>query len=247
MSLSKQRSLSKIPLTLKGTALIQVPSYKYLGVEIDDGLTFGPQTSQTVAKTKQAVGALCRTIRKWAPKDIFVTAISSYVLPAFMYAIEIWFPPHEKYQIKLEKVLKYATRLYTNDFNHSTSYEELLVKTKLHPLYRTVMERRLMAIKRYMDADRFIPDSVFPLNQNEGTRRSERIKFQRHDLQLKTFQDQKNNIEDRLAAANMRNLWNVLPQETIYMKREKFKCEISSDSMYERMCDLDVVKCLLTI
>ena len=42
---------------------------------------------------------------------------SKYIaLPIFLYSIEVWMPPYVKHQLVLERVMKYAVRLITNNF-----------------------------------------------------------------------------------------------------------------------------------
>jgi hypothetical protein len=73
-----------------------------LGIEIDSSFTFGTQTLK--------VGDLNRTLRKGAPRNVFIEAVSKIVLSIFLCAIEAWFPVAEQDQPKLKKVIKFAAR-----------------------------------------------------------------------------------------------------------------------------------------
>jgi exonuclease III len=119
---------SNLSVSLNGKPLENVSVYKYLGVDFDDRLSFGEHTTRVTNAVKKGIGALCRSLRKWAPVEVFNKAILTTTLPIFLYSIESWYPPHLKNQIRLERVLKYAIRLILNNFNHETSYEDLLKK-----------------------------------------------------------------------------------------------------------------------
>jgi hypothetical protein len=129
MSLSP-RSKTNLSLKLNGSELEIVQVYKYLGVEFDNRLTFGEHTTRMVNSVKRGIGALCRSLRKWAPVEAFSKAILSTTLPIFLYSIESWYPPNLKQRVALERVLKYAIRLILNKFNHDITYEDLLEEIK---------------------------------------------------------------------------------------------------------------------
>jgi hypothetical protein len=150
---------------LEDVELERVAVYRYLGVEFDERLTFATQSWKAATKTKQAIGALCRTLRKWAPDKVFRKAVVTIALPIFLYAIEVWMPPHVKHQVMLERVIKFAVRLLTNNFQKDISYGSLLEAVGWKPLFRLVSERRLLLIRKYLGGERYILETVFPLEE----------------------------------------------------------------------------------
>jgi hypothetical protein len=233
-------------VSLNGAQLQQVNTYKYLGVDMDDKLTFAHQTSRVVNNAKKGLGILSRSLRKWATRKVFSAAVTTIVLPAFFYAIEAWYPPHLKQQEKLERVIKYAARLASNNFSAETSYETLLKSLQWKPLFRIVAERRLLTIKKYMDGVRFLPDLVFPVESIDTNRCSQRLreKQPRHCLTLMVQREHKNKMEDNLAAAQMRILWNALREEDVKLSVNKFKGTIESDDTYNMLCAKNVISVL---
>jgi hypothetical protein len=236
LRVKKSSDLSSVSLLLEGVPLEQVNTYKYLGVEIDCGLTFSSHSHKVSAKSKQAIGGLNRVLRKWAPRYVFTKAVQSIALLIFLYAIESWFPPAIKDQKKLERVVKFAACLSLNNFSRETQYEDLLRDLKWKPVARIVAERRLITMKKYMDGVRWIPDSVFPLETAPTNRRSQRLIEQRNrsTLRLELFKNQKNKLENQLSAAQMRILWNSLDESIIYLNLKMFRNEISSDNFFLR-------------
>jgi hypothetical protein len=234
LTLQRNASSADISLTLKGENLERTSCYQYLGINIDDHLSFSSQSNKAAIKTKSAIGVLNRTLRKWAPKEVFREAVVKIALPIFFYGIEVWFPPAEKDKNRLEHVLKFAARLSLNNFDHNTTYQQLLSSLKWKSVARLVTERRLLTIKRYMDGDRFIPEFVFPLETEPTTRYSQRIRNQnsRKNIILATFNSQTNSLENKLSAAQMRKLWNTLNDETIVLRFPIFKSTILGDDFF---------------
>jgi hypothetical protein len=240
MTLSNTQQNNSVPtFKLYDTAIEQVEIYKYLGVDFDDKLSFGPHTLRTVTKTKKAIGALCHSLRKWSPTTVFSKAITSIALPIFFYAIEVWFPPHAKHQIQLERVLKFAARLVLNKFQREIPYGELLSAMKWRHLSRQVAERRLLCMKKYCEGKKFIPAEVFPFAMESTHRSSTRIrdKQNKHGLQLHLFKEQKNSLEEKLSAAQMRALWNAMEESEIRMQLAPFKSKIKETDVFRRLYD----------
>jgi hypothetical protein len=243
MILSLANSSISVPFSVNGQALEQVTVYKYLGVDIDEKLSFSQHVDKVTIKAKQAIGAMCRTLRKWAPTHVFTKAITTIVLPVLFYAIEAWYPPGELLRKKLERVVKFAARLVTNNFCRTVLYSDLLKKLNWQPVYQLVAVRRLLLIKKYMDGTRHIPDCVFPLEERQSLRFSQRLSERRktNSRTLQTFEEQKNSKEEKLACAHMRRLWNLVDEEWIHSRLPKFREVITSDSFIQMLCDRDEV------
>lgn len=235
-------NLVDLSLNLNGVQLQRVTSYRYLGVDVDDRLSFASHTSRVVLSAKRGIGELCRSLRKWAPVAVFRTAIMSIALPAFFYAIEVWYPPHQKDQLRLERVVKYAARIVLNNFSHDTTYDELLTRMGWRSLSRQVAERQLLSVKKYMEGSRFMPDCVFPMAGVKVTRCSQRLKskFPEHHLHLAPMCGQRNCLEDKLPAARMRKLWNALDEDLVKMTLPSFKEAISSEALFFKLTERGV-------
>jgi hypothetical protein len=214
-------------------------AYRYLGVEVDETLSFTTQTTKAVISAKRGIGALVYHLRKTCPKEILSKAVSTFVIPALFYAIESWYPPNKMQQERLEQVQRFAARQILNEFSDRLSSETLLEKLKWHPIHRKVMEQRLILIRKYLEGKRFIPETVFSLELNiNDNRHSQRLLEKRgtHELMLMEFKDIRNTKEDRLAAAHMRRLWNGLKVETVKLKFAAFVEAIRSEDFYDHIC-----------
>jgi hypothetical protein len=165
--------------------------------------------------------------------------VSAIAIPIFLYAIEVWFPSHIKYQTQLERVQKYSIRLILNNFNKDATYESLLAEVNWPPLYRRVAERRLITIYKYLNGIRYMEDCVFPYTKEDIRRQSARLKLMecKHNKQLELTSNQRNSLEEKLSASQMRNLWNALPTETVNSRLNVFRTQIQEDSVFSKLCE----------
>jgi hypothetical protein len=242
ITLSRTKTDSSISFKIGNDQLEQVSTFRYLGVYVDENFTFAMQSQVIAAKTKLAVGELNRTVRKWAPRTVFMEAVTKLAFPLYLYAIEVWFPPIEKERQRLEKVVKFAARLSLNNFRSDVSYLELLEKLKWKSVSRMVAERRLITIRKYLDGTKYIPNGVFEVATSNNNRFSQRLKEQknRESFLLATF-SQKNALEDKLSAAQMRLLWNELKEDQVLLSFSKYKEQIISDQLYETLRDRGLI------
>ena len=116
-----------------------VQDFRYLGVQLDSKLSYKNHVEYITTKCRQAIGALCRTVRKWASLSTFKTLYTTTIEPMLTYAIESWYPSEHGLQDKLERVKKFAAKLSTNDF--TSPYTTLLRKLGWKPVCQIAMKR----------------------------------------------------------------------------------------------------------
>jgi len=233
-SLSPRGPRQNVKMNLGGKRLEQVSTYKYLGVHMDEKLNYARHVHEAVTKAKKGIGAICRSIRKWAPKETLRTAIGTIVIPALLYAAEVWYPACSKDQIKVERMQKYATRLIENNFGKEIQYQSLLEKVQWKPVYRQVAEKQLITMKKYTDGIRFIPKEVFQ-SQKEDKPEGRKLRGRTHSMAVKEEQGQKNTLEEKLAAARMRKMWNALTEEEVQLKLEAFEDKVKEEDIFRRL------------
>jgi hypothetical protein len=186
-------------------------------------------------------------MRKWVSRDTLSVTMSTIVFPAFLYAVEIWFPPTVTHQKRLERVSKYAARIILNDFSQSTSYENLLDRLNWLPLYRTVATKRLINMKKYLSGAKFLPDCVFPLQADIDKEIRSSVRLKRHSKMVKIFHDHKNSLEDKLVAAQSRLLWNALDEGAVNSSLSGFISAVTMDSVFDHMCSVGAISPLTDI
>jgi hypothetical protein len=95
------------------------------------------------------------------------------------------------------------------------------------------MERRLKTVRKILENRRYLPEEVFPLAILD-TRASSRIRSQRnqHNLQLAPATEGSNSLQEKLAVAQMRKLWNGLDEKVVSTNFRGFCEEIKNDAVF---------------
>ena len=99
------------------TSLIkEVTSIKYLGVRIDNKLTWNDHIQYITHKATQVNGFLYRNLRQ-CPPHIKTACYKSMVRPILEYACSVW-DPHTNVNIqKVESVQRHAARFCLGDYS----------------------------------------------------------------------------------------------------------------------------------
>jgi hypothetical protein len=104
-------------VSIGGEKIEQVDKIRYLGIDLDPKLSYKNHAAKITTKCRQAIEALCKTIRKWAPRIALEKIYKSTIEPMMMYAIEAWYPSQKTLQNSVERVQKFAAKLCFNNFN----------------------------------------------------------------------------------------------------------------------------------
>ena len=99
-------------------------SYKYLGVEIDQFLTWKDQIDKTIKKASGGIGAL-RRVRHLVPHETLITMYNSLVLPYFDYCSAVWGTCGKGMSDALQSIQNRAARVVTFS-NYDRRSTELL-------------------------------------------------------------------------------------------------------------------------
>ena len=136
----------KAPIIINNTSVKQVPSYKYLGVIIQNNLKWNEHVTAQVKKADQRMYHVRRLSKLKIDNEILCLFYNSTVSSVLVYAVPCWFNLCDKKQKK--EVCKFAKRMkkMTGDCNKvenprmiSTkkckSLISKMVKDEAHPLY----------------------------------------------------------------------------------------------------------------
>ena len=116
----KKKSLPYGCLLLDGLQLEQVRHYKYLGVIVNDNLTWSDHIDSVTARSRRLLGFLYRTFYSHCGKVAFVRLYRSLVLPILDYASIVWDPHLVKDIKQLESVQTFACRVATRSWSASS-------------------------------------------------------------------------------------------------------------------------------
>lgn len=130
-------------LSIKNDLVRVVNSYKYLGVYIDDQLTFSENVQHLYKKGLQRVHHLRILNNMKIDSQILSMFYKSIVESVLSFSIVTWFgPSSKKDQNKLAKVIKTAKRMGVNVKNLREMYDDAcykmavkIIKDPSHPLY----------------------------------------------------------------------------------------------------------------
>ena len=220
MTLSNRDVSLAEPPTVDGIPLERVGSYRYLGVHLDPALRYDVHAHHVNTKSKQSLGLLYRTVRKWAPPSILSKAYKSTTLPALLYGQEACFPAAEKHRMLVERAHSFAARLVSNDFK--SDRDAVLNKLDWKPICQIVTEQRLLLMRKYVDGRRILPGDYLKEVSSTDLRRSGRTGHSRQLMIPKCSSSKA--MQSPLVV--MIKAWNALPNHQVEQQQfAKFRKE----------------------
>ncbi len=214
------------PMYLAGKEIFQTKSLKYLGVILDQKLSFDHHAVNQSLKTKKAIGMLWRTLGKWTSREQFQKIYSATVLPILTYALPVACPSSKFAWINLEKANRFAARLACNKF--TVAYEDLLAKLHWKPISHLCVERQLLLLFRYYEGLRYFPSGILtaapqPIRQLRRQTHAKQV-----TLRFDEFHVANSSRPRRVTLGNIPlryavDSWNLLPAETVELPFAEFK------------------------
>ena len=123
---------------IHGKPVTQTKNSKYLGVVINEKLSWNPHIDETIKKSNKALGFIKRNFYK-SNKNIKLKCYLTLVRPILEYASSIWDPATQENIKRLEQTQKRAVRFITNEYSHLTRVTPLVKSLNLE----TLQDRRL--------------------------------------------------------------------------------------------------------
>jgi len=230
MLMSPSNAKVELEVTIGGERIEQVDNFRYLGVDLDPKMSYRNHVKRMVTKTKQMLGALCRTIRKCAPLHVFGKLYKSTIEPLLTYAIEAWYPSQVVLQNSLERVKKYAAKLTANNFEKP--YKELLQKLNWKPLCKVATERRAILVHSYVHAHRSLPEDAIVKRSDLDLWHSSRLG---HSLQL-TMPATNMEAVKSSSLNTTKRIWNALPDNVATISdQKKFRRAVQEPTTYQEL------------
>ena len=79
-------------LTLNNEVLEKVSSFKYLGINVTDDLTWSTHISVIASNARKILGLFYRQFSTWSPPKVLPQLYRSLVRPHLEYASQVWNP-----------------------------------------------------------------------------------------------------------------------------------------------------------
>ena len=136
MNVTRSRTPKESIYNIRGQALETVTSAPYLGVTIDNKLTWTEHIDKLCKKANRTLGFLKRNL-KTKNQDIKKGAYTSLVRPLLEYSCTVWEPYHDKLINKIEKIQNSAARYISNkplNFHKPDSITEIKKDLKMDDL-----------------------------------------------------------------------------------------------------------------
>ena len=137
ITFTKKRKPAKNKYYIRGHQLQETSAAKYLGVQLDNQLTWNQHISSITKKANSLNALLFRNLRK-CPRHIKAKCFLVLVRPALEYASIVWDPHTAKHIHSLEAVQRRAARYSMNDFSKHSSVTAMLQHLK----WPSLQERR---------------------------------------------------------------------------------------------------------
>ena len=171
MHISRKRSNSLSPpsLYLNATELVQVSSYKYLGVIITNTLSWQPHITSICKKTRRLIGMMYRNLYEHSSSDTLLKLYLTTIRPHLEYASPVWNPFHKGEIESIENVQKFALRMCLKSW--TSNYEELLVNAHVPTLSSRRIQASMSHLHKIMNKQTHFPDApIYPWKNPYNTR-----------------------------------------------------------------------------
>ena len=130
----RRRSVPFHPLKLHMQTMERVSQYKYLGVLINEDLTWSSHINEISNKARRMVGLLYRQFYAWTSTPALLKLYTTLVRPRLEYASQVWSPYLIKDVQRLEDIQKFALKVCFKCWD--SRYDDNLISAQLPELKR---------------------------------------------------------------------------------------------------------------
>ncbi len=171
ITFSRKRKRANHQLLLHNTTIPRKTTVKYLGVLVDDSLSFTGHVTAMVNKATVALGFIQRNV-KTTSQEIKARAYKQLVRPILEYASAAWDVLSSTAEKSLESVQRRAARFVGGlaSTDHTTSVSRLLSQLEWEPLAERRLHRRLSVFRQMHWIRDIVKDYLIPHSSHHGTR-----------------------------------------------------------------------------
>ena len=163
---SYRKNLKIDSINFGSNSLKQVTTTKFLGIHIDEHLSYKHHIEHIMSKISRSIGLLFK-LNYFLPKNILVNLYNSLILPYFNYGIILWHNSANIVRNRIVTAQKKAIRAICKlNFNDHTndSFKDLDI-LKIHDLYKlnlcATKFKQMNSPELYPISDRFLQNSNF--------------------------------------------------------------------------------------
>ena len=212
--ITNKKTVITTDYTIHGQRLNTTSKTKYLGVTIDNKLTWAAHVKNTTQKANNTLSFLRRNISS-CPQHIRMTAYKTLVRPQLEYAATVWDTSIKSQTSAIEMVQRRAARFITSDHSRRSSVTSMLNDIQLEKLKTRRIRARATMLFRTVKGLVELPtiNHLTPANTNT---RGHTKRFVRPMCYIKPYADS--------FYPSMISFWNRLPQHVVDSESvEEFK------------------------
>jgi len=180
MTITHKRE-TRIDSTYKmGNEILQsVSNHTYLGVELNNKLSWANHIKNVTSRANQILGLLRRNLYSCTPA-VKAVAYKTLVRPRLEYCASIWDPYHNDYSTQLEAVQRRSARFVLKNNARMASVTEMLSKLKWEPLeHRRAIQRLILIYKSVNKLIAVDTDPYLSAASGVSTRKQKAVAFEK--------------------------------------------------------------------
>ena len=179
MHITHKKSQIETNYHMGDSVLQTVSNHTYLGVEINNKLSWSNHVLHVTSRANQILGLLRRTLYSCSPK-VKNISYKALVRPRLEYCASVWDPHQKEYINKLEGVQRRAARFVSQNNKPRDSVTEMISHLKWEPLEHRRANQRLTFI--YKSIHKLIavdtePYQTKPMREGISTRKHSSVSF----------------------------------------------------------------------
>lgn len=177
--------------TMRGQPLVTIEHHPYLGVELDNKMTFNTHIDRQTNKARQLLGFLRRNLHHCPPK-LKESAYVSLVRPGLEYCAAVWDPFHVTKIKKIEAVQHQAARFVLNKpwkRSAEDSVSEMLKLLKWKTLQERRADQKVILMYKILNEIIYVPQNYIPLRSKANTRSQHSLKLKQIRCNIECYRN----------------------------------------------------------
>ena len=218
--ITNKRNIIQTSYNIHGHTLKETTQAKYLGVTIDNKLSWNSHVNQMMKRANQTTAFLRRNLSRCS-KDVKAQCYKSLVRPQLEYAATTWDPYTKTNSAKVEAVQRRAARFCFNDYRQTSSVSSMMQDLEWEQLQTRRQQNKTVMMYRIVNNLVEIPANQYLTPTGVSTRG--------HQQRFLPYYCSVNAYQGSFFPSAIR-LWNALPVSTVSVQSmDDFKVLICAD------------------
>ena len=218
--ITNKRNIIQTSYNIHGHTLKETTQAKYLGVTIDNKLSWNSHVNQMTKRANQTTAFLRRNLSSCS-KDVKAQCYKSLVRPQLEYAATTWDPYTKTNSAKVEAVQRRAARFCFNDYRQTSSVSSMMQDLGWEQLQTRRQQNKTVMMYRMVNNLVEIPANQYLTPTGVSTRG--------HQQRFLPYYCSVNAYQGSFFPSAIR-LWNALPASTVSAQSiDDFKVLICAD------------------